>query len=538
MQERWNTQNRNRDLWLRPGDSVLEVFLTLCAQLTTHTACFDEFLGALSYTEMHQAVIALAIKISQYPEQCVGIMMPSSIGAYIAYFAVLLSGKTPVMINWSQGLREIRICAEITNVQRVLTSVRLMEHLNQTHGILDYPFDLVYIEEMRKKISWWEKIRIKMYTKLSPARLMWVFGVKGMRKHDIAVILFTSGTEQFPKGVPLSHENLIENQKACLKFFNPNEKDVMMSFLPPFHAYGFNSCSLFPLLIGLPIVFASNPLNPKKSVELIDSMGVTLMGSTPIFFDYILKTAKKQETSLSSLRLVVLGGDTLKDSLRVETQLQHPHITLHQGYGATECSPVITITTETSPKVQACVGKQIEGMDILIISKETHVPVSSGESGMVAVRGSSVFSGYFQGDPHQGFILLGGEYWYLTGDIGYIGASGDLFLLGRLSRFVKIGGEMVSLEALECILRESLPGALMQEQITLAVCEVPEDKVKLCLFTTFPTTLHEVNDVLKNAETSNIVKISYVHQVEKIPLLGVGKPDYASLHVLAISLFG
>ncbi|WP_201456334.1 AMP-binding protein [Chlamydia sp. 17-3921] len=539
MQNSWNTPNKSRDLQLRSENSVLENFLMLCSQLTSHTVCFDEYLGTLTYTEMHRAVVALAIKISQYPELHIGIMMPSSVGAYIAYFATLLARKIPVMINWSQGLREIRICANLAEVQRVLTSIRLIEHLSQAHGILEYPFELIYIEELKKQFSWWEKCRIGVYSKFSPSWLMKVFGVKKSRKYDVAVILFTSGAEQFPKGVPLTHENLIENQKACIKFFDPNKKDVMLSFLPPFHAYGFNSCSLCPLLTGIPIVFASNPLNPKKLVELIESKKVSIIGATPIFFDYILKTAKKQESNLSSLRLVVIGGDSLKDSLRAEVKTQYPHIVLHQGYGATECSPVITITTQASPKVQACVGSQITGMDVVIVSKDTHVPVSSGESGMIVVRGSSVFSGYLQKDPSQGFISLGGERWYVTGDLGYIGVSGDLFLLGRLSRFVKIGGEMVSLEALECILRQGLPGALNQEQATtLTVCEIPGDKVKLCLFTTFPTNIHEVNDVLKNAETSNIVKVSFIHQIETIPLLGIGKPSYASLKALAISLFG
>ncbi|WP_100934208.1 AMP-binding protein [Candidatus Chlamydia corallus] len=538
MHDQWNRSRNNRPLGLRPGSTVLENFLILCSELDAVIACFDEHLGSLSYRELRNAVIAVAIKVSKFPEDRVGVMMPGSIGAYIAYFGILLAGKIPVMINWSQGLRELRACTKTAEIVRVLTSQQLVKHLTEVQGLIEYPFDLVYMEDMRKQLSWWEKCRIGLYSKCSVPWLLRIFGVSGLESNDIAVILFTSGTEKLPKAVPLTHKNLIANQKACLKFFDPSRQDVMLAFLPPFHAYGFNSCGMFPLLVGFPVVFASNPLNPKKLVELIDDKKVSLLGSTPVFFEYILKTAKKQNSHLESLRLVVIGGDALKDSLYEETKKLQPKITLYQGYGATECSPVISITTRESPRKPECVGLPIGDMDVLIISKETHVPVSSGEQGLIVIRGSSVFSGYLSSPKHQGFVSLGGDWWYLTGDLGHIGPSGDLFLEGRLSRFVKIGGEMVSLEALESILREHFIANQNSDANFLVVCGIPGDKVRLCLFTTFPTTIHEVNDILKNAETSSIVKISYVHQVKSIPILGIGKPDYASLNALAVSLFG
>ncbi|QYC80407.1 AMP-binding protein, partial [Chlamydia suis] len=215
---------------------------------------------------------------------------------------------------------------------------------------------------------------------------------------DVAVILFTSGTEKLPKGVPLTNASLLANQKACFDFFSPKEDDVMMSFLPPFHAYGFNSCTLFPLLSGVPVVFAYNPLYAKKIVEMVDEAKVTLLGSTPVFFSYILAAAKKSETSLPSLRFVVIGGDVFKHSLYQEALKTFPHVQLRQGYGTTECSPVITINTVNSPKHESCVGIPVRGMEVLIVSEETKVPVSTGVTGLVLTRGTSLFKGYLGED--------------------------------------------------------------------------------------------------------------------------------------------
>ncbi|EPP37009.1 Bifunctional protein Aas [Chlamydia avium] len=531
----WNLSDKQR-IKSREGDTVLERFLALCSELTSDAICWDEQLGVLSYNDMLKSVIALAVKISRYPDHCIGVMMPASAGAFIAYFAILLSGKIPVMVNWSHGIKEMQSCLELAEVRYILTSKKLVSRLRQLHGG-KYPAELIYMENIRKTLSLWDKLRIGIYFSLSTRWLTRIFGVANQNAEDIAVILFTSGTENLPKGVPLTHSNLLANLKACLSFFDPKETDVMLSFLPPFHAYGFNCCSLFPMLNGVPIVFSYNPLQPKKVVRSIEKMKVTFLGSTPVFFDYLIKTAKKCRASLRSLRFVILGGDTFKDSLRERTKKDFPHIILRQGYGTTECSPVVTINDENSPEKASCVGIPIDGMDVLIISEDTHVPVSSGETGLVVIRGTSLFSGYLRADPHQGFICLGGEDWYVTGDLGYVDKRGELFLQGRLSRFVKIGGEMISLGAVESLLSQGFGIPQDQEGVSLIVCEVPDSGGKLCLFTTFPTTCGEVNRILKNLEASNIMKISYHHQLESIPMLGAGKPDYRVLNTLAGTLF-
>lgn len=535
MRDNRNTVRSKRGK-LRSEKTVLRSFLKLCAEMTTATVFWDEQLGKLSYNQVYKAICALATRLANYPDQHIGIMMPASAGAYIAYFATLLSGKIPVMINWSQGLREVTACVNLVGVTHVITAKPLMQKLAQTHGEdAEYPFSLIFLDEVRKELSFLEKCRVGICMSIPFEWMMRWFGVFDKDPEDVAVILFTSGTEKLPKGVPLTNASLLANQRACFDCFSPKEDDAMISFLPPFHAYGFNSCTLFPLLSGIPVVFAYNPLYAKKIVEMIDEAKVTLLGSTPVFLSYVINAAKKSETTLPSLRFVVVGGDVFKHSLYQEALKTFPHVQLRQGYGTTECSPVITINTVNSPKHESCVGMPVRGMEVLIVSEETKVPVSTGVTGLVLTRGTSLFKGYLGEDFGHGFIELAGETWYVTGDLGYVDRHGELFLKGRLSRFVKIGAEMVSLEAMESIIMEGCGQNAADHP--LVVCGLPGEKERLCLFTIFPTSVSEVNDILKNSKTSNLLKISYHHQVEAIPMLGTGKPDYCSLNALAKRLF-
>lgn len=540
MQRPWNRADRQR-IKPRPGRTVLEKFLHVCADLKSNAVCLDEQMGVITYRQMRRAVIALADRVCDDPEQNIGIMMPASAGAFIAYFAVLLAGKTPVMVNWSLGYASIESCMQLAGVRHVITAKRVVEHVRQANGEEHADFaDFVYMEELRQHLSWWDRMRVGLYDLLPVSWLKRIFKVEKQNEKDVAVLLFTSGTESLSKAVPLTHENLLSNQNACLLFFDPKENDVMLSYLPPFHAYGFNSCSLFPLLSGMPLVFAYNPLQPKKVLDSIQRGRPTMLGSTPLFFDYLIKTARKHGSSqdlLRSLRLAVIGGDTLQDSLRETVKREYSHIVLHQGYGTTECSPVITISGKSSPEVSSCVGAPIEGMEVAILEENTHRRLPVGEVGLVVTRGTSLFSGYLHADPNQGFIQLDGERWYVTGDLGCLDSQGELFLRGRLSRFVKIGGEMVGLESIEKALLQGLESVLEnQEGVPLVVCGVPGDKMKLCLFTTFSIACSEVNRVLKRMKMGNIMTISYQHTLDTIPTLGTGKPDYRYLNTLACSL--
>lgn len=536
----WNTSSKRR-IYLRSEQTVLKSFFKLCSEMPEEFVCKDEALGFLTYNKMRKAVIALASQLTQYPDECVGVMMPASAGAYIAYFAILLAGKIPVMMNWTQGARELQACAKLTNIHHVLTSAHLVQHMKRTHRVHTYPFTLLCIESSLRELTIWQKVRIVAYAYMPRSWLWKMFPCGHQKATDTAVILFTSGTEKTPKAVPLTHANLHANQEACFQFFNPQESDIMMSFLPPFHAYGFSSCSLFPILAGVPLVFIFNPLHSKKIVEALQAMRVTILGSTPLFFSYLLHAAQKQGVLLDSLRFIIIGGEAFKHPLYQLATQYCPHAKCCQGYGTTECSPVITINTERLDH-ELCVGRPIGGMEIRILSETMDEVLPIGETGVIVVHGTSVFPGYLGEDPMKGFLEREGKRWYITGDLGSLNEQGELFLQGRLSRFVKLGGEMISLEAMESILLEAFilkqVVAGQQGDMHVVVSEVPGDKAKFCIFTSFDTSLQEVNQILKDAQTSNLMRIVYHHRMETIPMLGSGKPNYGALNKLAQQLFG
>ncbi|WP_213357447.1 AMP-binding protein [Chlamydiifrater phoenicopteri] len=540
----------NKNSGFRRGKTILEKFLRLCDDLSEEIVCFEDQLGFFSYKNTKRAIIALAKEFKKYSGESLGIMMPASIGAYISMFATLLAGKIPVMINWTQGRRELVAGLEKTQLKRVITSKTFLEHLkkNRDEENLRALFDpdqmgevvldaihlkKVSIESIYASMGWISKLAVWGLSLLPISWLLRFFGVHRVSGDDTAVMLFTSGTENVPKCVPLTHNNLIVNQEDCFPFFDVKSVDKVISFLPPFHAYGFNSCTLLPLLAGVPLVFVANPLNINRIMQLMKSKRATIMGTTPTFYGYFLKKIESDPSFAESLSLVVLGGERVSEELYNSSEKLLPHVKVIQGYGATESSPVITLTPRELNRDG--VGYPLPRSSIKILCRTTLTPLPEGNPGIVVVAGPSVFSGYYGEAPNFGFVNLDGEKYYNTGDIGLLTKEGYLLLLGRLSRSVKIGGEMVSLESVESILQEhflSKKGkGCYGEGPCFVVCglEREAEKTKLCLFTTLELSLQEVNEALKQAGTCSVVKISDVQKLEAIPLSGIGKPNYVLL---------
>ncbi len=537
----------------RRGKTILEKFLRVCDDLSTKTVCFEDQLGSLSYKRVKRAIIALAREFKKYPGKSLGIMMPASMGAYISMFATLLSGKIPVMINWSQGKRELAAGLEKTQLSKIITSKVFLEHLKkirEEEGLKDLfdpdqmgkisldalRLEKISIENVSDSLSWIDRVLVFGLSFLPISFLLRIFGVHKSSGDDIAIMLFTSGTENVPKCVPLTHTNLITNQEDCFPFFDIKPEDKVVSFLPPFHAYGFNSCTLLPLLAGLPLIFVANPLNINRIIQLVKAKKATIMGTTPTFYGYFLKKVESDPELARSLSLVVLGGEKVSGELYKTSEALLPHVTVIQGYGATESSPVITLTPRELN--HNGVGYPLERASVRVLCRKTLKPLPKGNSGLIVVSGPSVFSGYYGEDPDFGFINLDGERYYNTGDIGLITQEEYLVLLGRLSRSVKIGGEMVSLESVEAILHEHFltrRGKVCHgEGPCFVVCGVEKDleKTKLCLFTTLELSLQDVNEAIKQAGTYSVVKISDVKKLDAIPLSGIGKPNYVVLNRL------
>lgn len=509
------------------GETIPEVFLNCCQKMGNAMACGDAMAGILTYKEAKLRVVLLAEYIRHLPGEYIGILLPSSVTVYLTILACQLAGKVPLLVNWTVGPRHLESVVALSNVQVVLSSWAFLDRLENVdlNGIEDL---IVTLEDVRRQLTLKDKLKAFYRSKLNTDKLLSIFNVKYKPKTDQAVLLFTSGTESMPKGVPLSHENVLSNQRGTLKEVKIFQDDILLGMLPPFHSFGFTVTGLLPLLAGIRVAYYTDPTDGKGLVRAIERWGATIMGGAPTFIKGILKNAKLEQ--LKTVRLCFTGAEKApQDLFQMVKQLEHCR--LIEGYGITECSPVLTINL--SGDQSQGVGKPLLGTELCVVGIDTHQPVSQGEQGLILAKGPNIFSGYLNKGISSPFVSLKDQQWYSTGDLGYLDPEGSLILSGRLKRFIKMGGEMVSLAAIEDALQKTIgqKSGLHEEGAILAVCAKEEagEKSKIFVFTRFPVSLDEVNRALREAGFSNLVRAFKVQQVEEIPLMGTGKVNYRAL---------
>ena len=280
---------------------------------------------------------------------------------------------------------------------------------------------------------------------------MKMFGIDKVKKSDPAVVLlFTSGTESMPKGVPLSQQNILSNLRAALKAVEAFSDDVIYGILPPFHSFGFTVSGILGLLSGVRVFYFPNPTDGTKLARNFARWHVTIMCGAPTFIKGMLKAATAED--IRTMRLCVTGAEKAPPELfKMLADLGKPGI-LMEGYGITECSPVLTMNPPDSDSKG--VGKALPGIELCVVHPETEKLLPIGERGLILAKGPNVFNGYLNPGLSSPFATINGERWYKTGDLGYLDDKGFLTLSGRMKRFVKIGGEMVSLASLEEALLE------------------------------------------------------------------------------------
>lgn len=511
--------------------TLLEAFLQTCTRLGSYEACADPFAGRpISYKKLKLAILLFAEKIKKLPGKQVGIMLPASLAVHVTILATMLAGKIPVMINWTLGERNLNSVVTQSGIKVTLTSWNFVDRLENIdlNGLDE---QLLFLEDMRRSFSIGDKIRALFHLIKNPKRLLKAFGVEGVKGEEPAVILFTSGTESLPKGVPLSHENLMANQKAALSVIEVSNQDVLLGVLPPFHSFGFSVTGLFPLIAGLRVVYSPNPTDGRNLASTIKLWGVTLICLAPTFIKNLVRVAKLDH--LNNIRYVVSGAEKMPADLPPKIQSINPQIQVLEGYGITECGPILTLNPPGRPSIG--VGKPLPGVEILVVDPETYIPRSTlQEPGLILARGPNIFAGYLNPALSSPFVEVAGKAWYVTGDLGFLTEEGHLILSGRLKRFIKIGGEMISLGAVEEVLLQAAPAqgwSLDPDHPSLAVIAQEEEgkKGEIHLFTTFKTTIEEINRILKENGMSNLIRVKSVTHVSFIPELGTGKVDYRKL---------
>ncbi len=501
--------------------SILKEFLKKAKSNKKKIIMADLVSGEKTYQDIILGILVLKKVIQKIEGDKIGLMFPAGVGANIFYFAALFSEKIPVMINWTTGIKNIKECLKNVNVNKIITSKKLIDKLkDQGIDLASIKEMFIFVEDFKKQISIISKIKGLILSKFSWRSL------KKVKPKETAVVLFTSGSENVPKAVPLTHKNILTNIKDLTQVINVNPQDSIIGFIPPFHSFGLVVTHILPLVIALPVVFYANPTQADVVASIIHKYKVSLLVSTPTFLNGIIRNASQKY--LKSLRIVVSGAEKCSDRIYEEAQKLCPQANILEAYGITECSPAVSLNDENYP-VKQSIGKVLPSIHYKIIHHETYQQVESDKEGMLIVKGPSIFKGYEQYSGPSPFIEIEGENWYKTGDIVYE-KDGNLFFKARLKRFIKLGGEMISLPAIEEVLSnyfgtEDEDGQILAIEATSHI-ENPE----LVLFTTLKSlNRSQVNSVIRDAGLSALHNIKKVIQIDEIPLLGTGKTDYRAL---------
>lgn len=467
----------------------------------------------VTYTKALIASLILSDKFKKYEEGFLGIMIPTSAGCALTVLGALMSGKTPVMINYSTGAAQNAAYAQKKcRFKTIVTSKALLEKINCP--VLD---GMVFIEDIMEGVSSTDKLKAAFKAKL-PLALIYRIVHTG-QEDDNAVILFTSGSEKDPKAVQLTHKNISSNIESFSKAVEILPDDIMLANLPYFHIFGLTVNLWTPLYFGMTIVSYANPLDYRMVSTIVREERPTIMVGTPSFLWGYLR--KSEPGDFESLRLVVSGADKCPEPLRKEFEEKHG-ITVYEGYGATETSPVISTNTPTHNK-PGSVGKVLPGVMVRIENYETGEECAVGETGRILVKGDSVMPGYLDDFEETSMRIRHG--WYDTGDMGYIDGDGFLWHCGRLKRFVKIGGEMVSLVRVEDALQKCLP-----PDVSCSVVEVP-DALKGVRIVAAVTKKVDEKKILKKL-SEQLPNISLPKQfvvIEELPKMGSGKVDFRTV---------
>lgn len=524
----WPKEKNRPDPQLPLGRIMPEAFLHSCDRMGPFVACGDDLVGVLTYKKMKRAVLVLAMHFSKMKEEKIAILLPASVGAYLLILAIQCAGKVPVMLNWTLGPRYLDEMMKASGAKTAISSWRFLERLSHVEfgDLID---QIQLVEDIRENLSFTTKLRGAFLSLFSAKAICRALSLGSIDENHLACILFTSGTEANPKGVPLSHLNILSNERAAMQCIDLRSSDVMYGILPPFHSFGFSVAGIFAFLSGMRIAFYPDPTDSFALAEGIERWKATIFCSAPSFLKGLFSAAKSSQ--LKTVRYFVTGAEKAAPDLFAYVEKLRTGAVLIEGYGITECSPILTLTRPNLPPKG--VGSPIPGIEVCTIHPETLALLPPGSEGEVCVRGPNVFHGYL-GSPRSPFIELEGKSWYRTGDIGYFDVDNNLILSGRLKRFTKIGGEMISLAAIEGALINELVkrGQLTMDFPTLAVCADERNLSKqpqLIVFTTVSLDKETANEILKNSGLSRLIKISQVKKIEEIPMMGTGKTDYRRL---------
>jgi acyl-[acyl-carrier-protein]-phospholipid O-acyltransferase/long-chain-fatty-acid--[acyl-carrier-protein] ligase len=464
----------------------------------------------------------------EFSDPRIAIVLPAGKGSMVANLAVTLAGKVAVDLNFTAGRSANESACKHADLRVAIAATQFIERVKD----FPWPQRVLKLDELMPRLEsrilfWW------MMSIFVPTRLLLrLLQVPKRGGHNEAVLLFTSGSSGEPKGVVLSHRNIVGNVSQFRELLDAKREDAILASLPFFHSFGSTVTLWYPLIEGVRIVTYPNPLEVAKNAALIEKYKLTLLLATPTFLrGYLRKTEPEQ---LRTLRLVITGAEKLPLDLAKAFEDRFKQ-RVFEGYGLTETSPVVSVNlpdpqpTRPGEQVQpssrlGSVGKMAPGIAAEIREPETDRKLSLHETGMVWFRGVNIFEGYLRDEKRTADVLRDG--WFKTGDIGRFDEDGFLYIEGRLSRFSKIGGEMVPHEAIEQKIIDLLGFSGKDERLVAIVGVQDESKGEaLILLAAVDVDLAQLRDKLRDAGLPNLWIPKNVCRVDSIPVLASGKLD-------------
>ncbi len=537
------------DTYAQMIDPIPYSWLRSAKRMGTRMAATDIMGAPLNHHRFIAAVIRFGKLIKKHsPETNIGILLPTSVGGAIANMAVLSLGKTVVNLNYTASPEAMQSAIQQAELRTVYTSQRFLDKLKERGLDMDSALAdtrLLMMEDLKAAIPTYQLAWTLLWVKLLPTWALRWLHMPYIGMHSTAAILFSSGSEGKPKGVELSHRNLAANARQTADALNLRDNDVLMGTLPTFHAFGLLASTLMPLSEGTPIVCHPDPTDAVNIAKGIARYQATVLFGTSTFLRLYAKNSRIHPIMFESLKYVVAGAEKLAPEVR-RLFLERFGKRILEGYGATETSPVASVNLPDHLdnrywKVQiggkeGTVGMPLPGTSFRVIDPDTLASLPNGTDGLVLVGGPQVMKGYLNNPAKtvEAIIEIDGQRWYRTGDKGHVDEDGFLTIVDRYSRFAKLGGEMVSLSAVEQQVRQ----ILQNPELELVAVNLPDDKKgeKIVLLIAGVHDEALIKRQLLEGGMNPLMIPATIRSLNAIPKLGSGKTDFGNARQIASAL--
>ena len=513
-------------------------------------AMIDPMIPKMTYNTMLATVMFLKNRFNDalYAQQNIGIIMPASVAGVLANVTVLAMGKTVVNLNFTAGKENIIFSADQAQCDTIITSRRFLKKIETKHIFIEEWLShkhIIFFEDFFAKHDKMKIVAYKIALRLLPGFLGKYWFAPQTQPDQTAAIIYSSGSEGKPKGVELTHSNILSNIKQTATVCNMRQSDVILGMLPLFHSFGFTMCSLMPLVCAVPMVAFADPTDAYNIGKMVARYKVTIMFGTSTLLGIYSRSKKCLTEMFQSLRLIVAGAEKLSPQVQENFKLKFQKSIL-EGYGTTELSPVTGANLPNEIDVsdmhvqishkEGTVGMPLPGTIYKIVDPQTGESLPTGTEGMIMVSGPQVMKGYLKNPEKTAKLLTekDGFRWYETGDKGRLDEDGFLTIVDRYSRFAKIGGEMVSLSLLEEMIVKAFNDA-EAEVMAVALADDKKGEV-ICLLHTQDKEPADFIAILKESGLDNLMIPSKYLKLEELPKLGTGKRDYTAAKKMAVEV--